>query len=60
MKPEPLKPIPFLKEQQELSAMFEPEKIAHYFQMVATDTQIDLVVNALYGQTEEEMKRVGG
>jgi len=40
MKPEPQKPIPFLKEQQELSAMFEPEKVAHYFQMVATNTQI--------------------
>jgi len=60
MKSEPQKPIPFLKEQQELSAMFEPEKVAHYFQMVATNTQIDWVVNALYGQTEEEMKRVEG
>ena len=25
------KSIPFLKEQQELAAMFEPEKVAHYF-----------------------------
>jgi hypothetical protein len=60
MKPEPQKPLSFLKEQQELSAMFEPEKVAHYFQMVAADTKIDWAVNALYGQTEEEMKRVKG
>jgi len=31
MKSEPQRSIPFLKEQQDLSAMFEPEKVAHYF-----------------------------
>lgn len=31
LKPESPKPTPFLKEQQELSALFEPEKVAHYF-----------------------------
>jgi hypothetical protein len=36
MKKKSLKPIPFLKEQQELAAMFEPEKVAYLFQSTAS------------------------
>ena len=37
MKPNSPNPIPFLKDQQELSAMFEPEKVAHYFRTDAAE-----------------------
>jgi len=59
MKPKPQKPIPFLKDQQELSAMFEPEKVAHYLQITATDFQIDREVYALSGLSEVKEQFVG-
>jgi len=59
MKPKPPKPIPFLKEQQELSAMFEPEKVARYLQIAATDFQIDREVYALCGLSEVKEQFVG-
>jgi len=59
MKSKPQKPIPFLKEQQELSAMFEPGKVARYLQITATDSQIDREVHALCGLSEVKEQFVG-
>lgn len=39
MKPKPKKPIPFLKEQQELAALFEPEEVAQYFRDDSTESK---------------------
>jgi len=59
MKPKSQKPIPFLKQQQELSDMFEPEKVTRYFKITATDSQIDREVYALCGLSEVKEQFVG-
>jgi len=39
--------------------MFEPEKVAHYFQITATDSRTNREVYALRGMSEVEEQFVG-
>lgn len=53
MKQETKKPTPFLEGQQELSDMFEPEKVAHLFHSAAMELGIENPAEEEAGEDEE-------
>lgn len=55
MKQETKKPTPFLEWQQELSDMFEPEKVAHLFRRAAMEPEIEKPTEAETGEDEKEV-----
>ena len=51
----PKKPTPYLGLQQELSDLFEPEKVAHLFRRAAIESEIEEPTEAEAREDEEKV-----